>query len=157
MAIAIVDHAVEGGRDELEAHRVRPEAELDFVRPVSRRAGVAVVLVSALGLVGCSVPSMEVSEAVGLPLSNVTIEIPETSTLLIQDVSPRVGLESTYRSWDDDNWIVVASCADSANLGDASIVEVAVIPKAAYTSTVREDLAGDRFESAVSCDGRSYR
>lgn len=100
---------------------------------------------------------MIVSEAVGLPLSSVTIEIPEMSTLLIQDVSPRVGRESTYRSGNDDNWIVVASCADNARLGDASIVEVAVIPKAAYTATVREEVARDDFVSAVSCDGRPYR
>lgn len=117
----------------------------------------ALLFLAAFGLAGCSDPSMEVSAAVGAPLSSVTVEIPETSTLLIQDVSPRVGREATYRSGNDDNWVVVASCADNANLGDASIVEVAVIPKAAYTSTVREEVARDRFVSAVSYLGLSHR
>lgn len=77
--------------------------------------------------------------------------------MLIQDVSPRVGREASYRDHRRNGWIVVASCADSEDIGSATAIEVAVIPERTYSETVRAEIAEGLFADAVTCDGLSYR
>lgn len=100
---------------------------------------------------------MEIGNAVGKPLAVVVEEVPETTTLLIQDVSPRVGREAAYWSGHHAGWTVIASCADGLRLDDSSIVEVAVIPSESFTNAVQRDVARDEFLTAVDCEDRPYR
>ncbi|KAB1867575.1 hypothetical protein [Microbacterium algeriense] len=112
----------------------------------------------AAAVTGCAMSSLPIAETVGKSLEEVSEHVGDTTTLLTQDVSPRVGLEATYQQGGDDTaWIVVASCADDAVVDSATMAEVAVIPKRAYTAEVRSEIADDDFADAVSCDGLSFR
>ena len=112
----------------------------------------------AAGITGCATSSLPIDETVGKSLEEISEHVGDTTTLLTQDVSPRVGLEATYQEGGDDTaWIVVASCADDAVLDSATMAEVAVIPLRAYTAEARSEIADDAFADAVSCDGLSYR
>lgn len=100
---------------------------------------------------------MEIGDAVAKPLAVVVDEVPETTTLLIQDVSPRVGRAAAYWSGHYAGWTVIASCADGLRLDDSSVVEVAVIPSESFTKSVEKEVARDEFRDAVDCEDRPYR
>lgn len=117
----------------------------------------AASLAAVLGLTGCLEPRLPVDKTVGKPLSAVDDVLPETSLLLIQDTSPRVGRAASYYDGDGRSWIVVSSCADSEDVDTATAMEVAVIPSTTYTDAVRSDVADGSFLDAVTCDGLMFR
>jgi hypothetical protein len=110
-----------------------------------------------VGLGGCATPGLSIEETVGMSLPRIDDHVAETSTLLVQDVSPRVGEDASYSMNNQSAWVVVASCADAVVVDDASETEVAVIPERTYTDDVREQIADGAFADAVACDGLSYR
>lgn len=120
-------------------------------------SGLALCLYASLA--GCAAQAqMATNDAVGRSLTLVADQVLEASTLLIQDVSPRVGVPASFSDAAGyDEWVVVAACADAADLRSASTVEVAVIPQVSYTTGVRSAVRHDEFVDAVSCDGRAFR
>ena len=128
------------------------------MRAVKRKcAGIALALVATLASSGCGVvSSTTVSDAPGKSLEFVEDRLQPDVTLLIQDVSPRVGLAASYGLGDDGLWTVVALCADSAVLDNATSVEVAVVPQRAVDVAVRNLIRDGAFRAAVDCDGRDY-
>ncbi|KJL27960.1 hypothetical protein [Microbacterium oxydans] len=121
-------------------------------------AACAALIVCCAGLAGCAPTGLPTDEAVRKPLNTVSDAVPETSLLLIQDVSPRVGEPASYTTTAAQaQWIVVAACADNEYLSAAKSVEVAVIPKASLSSAVRKELSDGAFDDAVDCQGREYR
>lgn len=129
-----------------------------LTRALIRLLACAPAVALAAAATGCAMSSLPIAETVGKSLEEVSEHVGDTTTLLTQDVSPRVGLEATYQQGGDDTaWILVASCADDAVVDSATMAEVAVIPKRAYTAEVRSEIADDDFADAVSCDGLSFR
>jgi len=121
-------------------------------------AACAAVIVCCAALPGCAPTGLQTDEAVRKPLDTVSDAVPETSLLLIQDASPRVGKPASYTTTAaQEQWIVVAICADNQYLSAATSVEVAVIPKASLSPTVRSELADGAFDDAVDCKGRTDR
>lgn len=108
-------------------------------------------------LTGCAPSSQEVSveETVGHPLTFIDGKLGQDAGLLVQDVSPRVGLSAGYlEGVDPEQWMIVASCSDTDDIRRATSLEVAVVPIA------RADEAralGDDLANAVDCDGRPHR
>lgn len=101
---------------------------------------------------------METSSAVGKSLETVNDIVTDQTTLLVQDVSPRVGEVAAFEDPDaGDEWSVVAACADSTKIENAKTVEVAVIPKSAYTEAVKAEVKAGEFDDAVACNGLKYR
>lgn len=120
-------------------------------------ASFAGLLATTLVLTGCSA-GLDTTDGVGKDLAVVSEAMPEQSTLLIQDASPRVGEEATYSdASDQQQWVVVAICADAEQLKDTTSVEVAIILKDSFTKTIKAELADGNFDDAVACEGRSFR
>lgn len=121
------------------------------------------VFIAALGvngLVGCSEEEqrMLVWDAVATSLGSTSHEVSVNAELYIQDASPRVGAEATYRGGpESDAWIIVAACADQVVIAEATEVEFAVIPEATMTDEVRQEIEDGDFLNAVWCEGRPYR
>lgn len=97
-------------------------------------------------------------QAVGKHVDVVSTHLSDETTLLVQDVSPRVGEDASYKGDDSGaDWTIVASCGDAATVDSSSVVEIAVIRSTAYSGEVEKDVNGGKFNLAVSCDGRNYR
>ncbi|MFC7431811.1 MULTISPECIES: hypothetical protein [unclassified Agrococcus] len=81
------------------------------------------------------------------------------TTLLVQDVSVLLDVAPAYDANDDGSaWVVVAACADAADVLEAATVEVAVLPVLEAPSDLDERIDADDFTDAVSCDdGRTFR
>ncbi|GAA2176259.1 hypothetical protein GCM10009846_29350 [Agrococcus versicolor] len=99
------------------------------------------------------------SSFVGLELDLLSYELSENTVLLVQDVSTLVGGMPAYDgSGDDAAWIIVAACADAADVFDATTVEVAVVSAVDPPSDLDERIDDREFDDAVSCDdGRTFR
>ncbi len=127
------------------------------------RAVARLCAYTALGVVvclsGCAPSGLQIDETVGVSLGIVYDHVREEATILIQDVSPRVDLESSFVDGVSDRsaWVVVSSCANDAVVDEASTTEVAVIPRDAYVKSVKTAIAAGGFADAVSCDGLSFR
>ena len=108
-------------------------------------------------LTGCAPASQEVTveETVGRPLTFLDGKLGQDAGLLVQDVSPRVGISAAYREGvDPEYWMIVASCSDTDDIRRATSLEVAVVP------LIRVDEAkalGDDLANTVDCDGRPHR
>lgn len=128
------------------------------MRPLNRGLTFVLCAVLLAASSGCSLNDLPIDQTVTKHLDVVTKAISKDSTLLIQDVSPRVGKAATFRDSDDGaEWTIVGSCADAATVEAASTVEVAVIPTSAFTKEVEIEFSEGKFDSSVACDGREYR
>lgn len=76
------------------------------------------------------------------------------ATQLVQDVSVTVGREPQFTGDDlaSDLWIVVAACADADDVNEATVLEVAVIPRDAFTASVEQRVSDGEFDDTVVCD-----
>jgi len=130
-------------------------------RPVVRAsATVAVTMTLMVTATACSgEPAVETGEAVGQPLSWVTETAPTDTEFLIQDSSPRVGESASFNlsTSDPTKWIVVAICADDPHLDTAGAAEISIIPKSAYTASVKVEVEDGEFRDAVTCEGLTHR
>lgn len=114
---------------------------------------------SLLVLVACSSSgsgdSHVANELLGTSLESARTAVPEDAVLLIQDISPVVGLEATYREGlSDDTWTVVSACSSEERMPESDLVEVAVVPTASFTEAVKERMKDGEFRDAVtSCHG----
>lgn len=110
----------------------------------------------SLALAGCGKQvQTPVGELRGGSLEEVTERVSESSLLLIQDASPRIGLEAQYAEDSyPDRWAIVALCADAPSLEGSETVEVAVVPEESMSEHV---LLSDLFEDAVACEGLAFR
>ncbi|MGM1016764.1 MAG: hypothetical protein ACQEW8_04420 [Actinomycetota bacterium] len=127
---------------------------------VRTRLVAAALALSALGVTGCTAeaePVLKPAEVVGGPFQAVWDAVGDEATLLVQDSSPRVDREPTFTDQEPAGWVVVAACADDADLRQATSVEVAVIPEDTFTTDVREDLEAGEYTDAVDCEGRECR
>lgn len=104
-------------------------------------------------------PALKIGDAVGKPLSSVNRSTSDETGLLIQDSSPRVGERASFdlSTSDPSDWIVVAICADDSELNSAHAVEISIIPRSAYTPSVKSEVAAGEFLDAVTCDDLTYR
>jgi hypothetical protein len=129
------------------------------VRSLNRIVAGSVVGLTLGVTAGCTAtPSTLIDSVPGRSLEFVDDHVGADITFLIQDVSPRVGLPASYQlERGDDLWTVVAVCANSASLGDATSVEVAVIPKKAFTAEVTKSMKAGAYRGSVDCASRKYR
>lgn len=122
----------------------------------------ALAALAVLVLANCSGPSpLEVLETavpdmVGENLASVErLEIPDDAVVIVQDASPRVGLEPTYdeSQWGSSQWFVVAACTSPKSAEQAASIgiQVAVIPVKAVDETVRVGVAEGTWGDAVDC------
>ncbi|MGN7949185.1 hypothetical protein ACTJKH_10600 [Microbacterium sp. 22215] len=114
----------------------------------------------AVTATACSgAPAVEVGEAVGKSLSWVNETAPTDTEFLIQDSSPRVGEPASFNlsTSDPTEWIVVAICADDPHLNSAGAAEISIIPKSAYTTSVKAEVEEGKFRDAVTCNGLDDR
>lgn len=114
----------------------------------------------AVTATSCSGASaVEVGEAVGKSLSWVNETAPTDTEFLIQDSSPRVGEPASFNlsTSDPTEWIVVAICADDPHLNSARAAEISIIPKSAYTTSVKAEVEEGEFRDAVTCNGLDDR
>lgn len=95
-----------------------------------------ILLSTAATLVACSASADascagSLDQHVGQSLAAFSDCIDEESTLVIQDVSPLVGEEASFRDEEGSrqNWIIVAGCSSDGDWRRAETVEVAVIPR----------------------------
>lgn len=110
-------------------------------------------IVIAGALSGCSPAAdpnacdADASTFVDKSLEDFASCVQDDTTLIIQDASPRVGEEATFRDVEGERgrWIVVASCSNDEDWRLATVVEVAVIPT--------PHVSGEAdFGDAVVCD-----
>ena len=118
------------------------------------------LLVATAVLFATSSCSGETSEqgtddVVGMTFADAEGHLPEDAVYLLQDASPRVGLEPSYTEdqFGSSRWVIVAACSDSDNLLSAETVELALIPFGAFESVAMDDSWSDRFQDAVTCSG----
>ena len=146
------------GCDERTTVLLQPLCQPHLVRALT--AAVATALIAAATLSACSPPPrpapVAVADLIGEPLTAAVDALPARVTLFIQDVSPLVGLKSTYRDGSDaQRWTIVAACADVDDVKNASSVEVAVVPLP--SDQVRDATSvTDPFDRAVDCEGRPH-
>jgi hypothetical protein len=117
--------------------------------------GAPVALILLIGATGCGAPPPVAQEAiVGQTLAEATAVLPEESISIVQDASPRVGLDPSYSGSQagSSQWTIVAACADSDNLLDAGQIEIAVLPTGSVDDGVSAAIANGDFDDAVSCD-----
>jgi len=113
----------------------------------------------AFGATACTAtPPLTPSEVIGKPYETVSHAVAENAELIVQDSSPRVDRTPSFElGLEPSGYVVVAACADDADLRKASSVEVAVIPEDSLTAEVEADLESGKYEDAVDCEGRSHR
>jgi hypothetical protein len=117
--------------------------------------GAPVALILVISASGCSAPSPVARDAiVGQTLAEAAAVLPEDSISIVQDASPRVGVDPSYNGSQagSSQWTIVAACADSDNLLDAGQIEIAVLPTGSVDEGVSAAIANGDFEDAVSCD-----
>lgn len=132
-------------------------------RSTSPRRGRLAATLAAVMLcasAGCAADDgVAPSALVGHRLDALTIELSLDTTLLVQDLSVLIDVVPSYDGNDDDGaWIVIAACADAADVFEATTVEVAVLPALEAPSDLDERIDAGEFVDAVSCDdGRTFR
>jgi hypothetical protein len=127
---------------------------------IARSPIVVATAILACVLAGCgSEPDVVPGSFVGLELDLLSYELSDETVLLIQDVSTLVGMVPAYDgSGGDSAWIVVAACADAADVFEATAVEVAVVSAVDPPSHLDERIDDGEFDDADSCDdGRTFR
>lgn len=95
----------------------------------------------------------------GQPLSSLNRSASDHTGLLIQDSSPRVGERASFElsTSNPKEWVIVAICADDPEVNSAESVEISIIPKSAYTATVKSEVKAGDFRDAVTCEDLTYR
>lgn len=131
------------------------------MRLLARVAASGAVVAALIATVAaCSAtPTLRTDEAVGQPLSSLNRSAADHAGLLIQDSSTRVGERASFAlsTSDPKEWIIVAICADDSEINSAESVEIAIIPKAAYTASVENEVKAGDFRDAVTCEDLTYR
>lgn len=88
---------------------------------------------------------------VGLPFSEAESLVSMDAVFVVQDASPRVGLDPSFVSDEtfSSRWLIVAACSDLPGLAQSTVIEVAVVP----IDTVMGLSVGStvEFSDAVSC------
>ena len=104
-------------------------------------------------------PTVKTGEAVGKRLSWVNDVASTDTEFLIQDSSPRVGEPASFNlsTSNPKEWVIVAICADDPEVNSAESVEISIIPKSAYTATVKSEVKAGDFRDAVTCEDLTYR
>jgi hypothetical protein len=117
-------------------------------------AGASLLLLVACSSAGSGGPDVA-AELLGTSLESARTAFPEDAAVYIQDASPVVGLEATYREGlSDDTWTVVSACSSEERIPKSDLVEVAVVPTASFTEAVEERMKDGEFRDAVtSCQG----
>jgi hypothetical protein len=114
-----------------------------------------VVLLAVLAA-SCSSTSLDTPhDLLGQPLDLAKESFPVEATVIVQDASPRIGLDPTFRDGlSDDQWIIVGACSTGESIDASDLVEVAVVPTRAFSSDVEREMAQGAFRAAVtSCRG----
>ncbi|WP_136041829.1 hypothetical protein [Microbacterium sp. K22] len=104
-------------------------------------------------------PAVKTGEAIGKRLSWVNDVASTDTEFLIQDSSPRVGEPASFNlsTSDPTEWIVVAICADDPHISSAGAAEISIIPRSAYTASVKVEVEEGEFRDAVTCEGLAHR
>jgi hypothetical protein len=100
-------------------------------------------------------PSLDPSGLIGKTMERVDEEVGERDiTQLVQDVSVTVGREPVFTGDDlaSDLWTVVAACADAADVYDATVLELAVIPADSFSASIARQVSAGDFDDTVVCD-----
>lgn len=124
----------------------------------------AAALVAVSGCAGAETSERDIQSFVGEPY-NVFITWDAVSedlpAVITQDVSePVLGLEPSFTGDDlySSTWVIAALCSDTAWVGEATSLEVAVVPAQHVDEELRARLqTGDDSEGLVTCEGRPYR
>lgn len=119
----------------------------------------SVIALAALALAACTgeTPAVSAPELVGWMLDELTERAGPETQILVQDASPRIEREASYRAEQDAGWVIVAACSSDASAFDSDSVEVAVIPSDGFTESVVEDVRDGEWTDAVDCGGREFR
>ncbi|NLU65773.1 hypothetical protein [Streptomyces sp. HNM0574] len=96
---------------------------------------LALVAVTALGLGGCGQqeePAVSVESLVGQSVAQAERKLPDNASMVSYDLStPVQGTEPSYRIADDagtdEEWTVVASCANTKNIQDGTELAVGIL------------------------------
>lgn len=83
------------------------------------------------------------------------LAIPDDAVAIVQDASPRVGLEPTYdeSQWGSSQWFIVAACTSgiSAQQSASIGIQFAVVPVSAVDEQVRSEVTSGAWSDAVDC------
>ena len=129
----------------------------------NRALGALAVVLALTGCSGSVPPSPSPSDRplgsfLGGTFEQVTRQIPPDNFVVIQDVSVLADADPTYTAvnYGSPEWSVVALCADRPHLGDATSVEVAVIPTEVASSALLADARAGKHSDSVTCEDRPY-
>ncbi|MFC8597599.1 hypothetical protein [Isoptericola sp. NPDC057191] len=116
----------------------------------SRHARFGLIACAAFLLCACGSQAALAPEAArGQTLDVLNQHTPASAQVVVQDVSTIVDLEPSYPVGAPESWIILAACADSATIDDASYVEVSVIPAESTTRELRGRIQENDFRPTV--------
>lgn len=126
-----------------------------------RKTTVLIAATLLVTLSACSSAAEHpIGDFVGETLDEMAAVVPEETSIITQDASPRVDETPSFTEleFDSDLWTVIAACSTAATIEESDFVEVAVIPTASVTDEVRAAIDGGDWDDAVVCDnGRDFR
>ncbi len=131
---------------------------------LARRLAPVIVCISlGVALAGCAdTPSEKypIKDALGKPVSTLSSRIGPTLTVAALDVSRSFGGTPEYKGGTAQKaeFVVVSICSDSANLGDAESMQIAVAKRNLLTDTDVEKAESGGYQNLLQCDkGQGFK
>jgi hypothetical protein len=136
----------------------------DLLPMKNPRAALTVTLVALFGLTGCAhdqqgVQAQPLSDFRGASWSDLANAVDESTSFTVLDISPEVGLEPEYNDSQlgSDDWTVAALCGSAESAQASKTLEVALLPAASVTESVRATITRDGYARNLRCEGSAFR